>query len=89
MTSPMPAWAQRRRDEREAEQARRWQARMTPLLDGLLQVDAIWSNANLQAYCMACRASAPSPAFEIGLPPETRCAHCGETVGSVAARKVG
>lgn len=86
---PMPAWAQRRKEAREAEQARRWQARMLALIGDLLFVDGLWSNTSLCAYCVDCRSHAPAPVIEMALEPATRCTHCGHSIGAIEARKVG
>jgi hypothetical protein len=42
-----------------------------------LRVDAIWSNGNWKAYCLACRYEAPAPAVEMALDSDIRCAACG------------
>lgn len=47
---------------------------------GGMFADAIWSNGNLKAYCLRCRAQAPEPSFEMLLYAETICAACGNRV---------
>lgn len=89
MDGPMPAWVRRRQAQQDAERAARWQRRVTALIGDLLPVDALWSNATLQAFCLDCMVSAPPPLIEMGLPPDTVCSCCGQQVGAVAARKVG
>lgn len=76
-------------EARLARDEQQYRARVAALFGDLLPVDAVWSNASLQAFCLACRAFAPAPVIEMGLSPETTCAHCGAAVGAVEARKVG